>query len=140
MKFFFVGPEVAGELGGRTALDPTTHPPTLHHLHYEFHGWLGDALVESFPCWILTDAASAALRAQSVSGVQFSDVEVSKSAKFEELHPQLSLPKFRWLKVLGNAEWHDFGLANDHRLVLSEKALGILKGFGLGNAIIEDCD
>ena len=138
MKYYFFEPEVAGELGQNTVIDSTVYPPTVHRLHYEFSGWLGDALVESFPCIISTEDAAEALRKSSVSGVSYSDVEISKSSEFREMYPDRDLPKFVWLKISGEAGGDDFGMADDHRLVISETALDVLRKFGVGNAIVEE--
>jgi hypothetical protein len=32
-------------------LDHSTHPPTVVHLDYEFHVWLGDELLSTHPCY-----------------------------------------------------------------------------------------
>ena len=38
------------------------------------------------------------------------------------MEPLTVLPKFLWLKVEGQAGLSDFGIATDHRLVVSDKA------------------
>jgi hypothetical protein len=48
------------------------------------------------------------------------------------------LPKFKWLKVIGQAGIQDLGLAVDSRLVVSERVLNALRLLGLSNAVIED--
>ena len=138
MRFYFVEPEVAGELGTRTIMDRSTHPPKVERLHYDFSGWLGDALLESFPVFIATDAACSSIQNERLTGVQFGPVEVTKSEQFDELYPGRQLPKFTWVKVLGRPGIEDFGLAADHRLVVSERALNVLRQFGLAQAIIEE--
>ncbi|MGH7418144.1 MAG: hypothetical protein ACREKB_10245 [Candidatus Rokuibacteriota bacterium] len=40
MSYWILEPEVAGEIGEGTVLEPCTHPPVGHRLHYEFRGWL----------------------------------------------------------------------------------------------------
>ncbi|PMS35921.1 hypothetical protein B0G57_1087 [Trinickia symbiotica] len=137
MQYFFLEPEVAGELGEDTVIDPTVHPPRVDKLHYKFSGWQGDAVLESFPCVIATQAASDALLQNGVTGVQFVEVEVSASDEFRDLYPNRELPPFRWLKISGEPGKHDFGIAGDLRLVVSEKVLGILRSFGLEHALTE---
>ncbi|WP_459204012.1 hypothetical protein ACQVRV_07895 [Ralstonia pseudosolanacearum] len=80
MKYFFIEPEVAGKLGENTVLDPTVHPARVDKLHYKFSGWLGDAMLESFPCVIATQAASDALK-QSRAGFHLTrrPVDANKS-------------------------------------------------------------
>ena len=46
--------EVAGGLGPQSVLDSSTNPPVVSVLHYDFVSWLGDDIVASFPCSIVT--------------------------------------------------------------------------------------
>jgi hypothetical protein len=54
MEYFQIAPEVAGGWGRNTVMDRSIHPPHVTKLHFEFDGWLGDVLLESFPCYIIT--------------------------------------------------------------------------------------
>jgi hypothetical protein len=137
MKYFYVEPEVAGELGDRTVLDSTVHPPRVDKLQYKFVGWLGDSLLESFPCVIATQDAADALAKFGITGVQFADLEVTVSDEFHALYPERELPTFRWLQVDGIAGKDDFGIASDYRLVVSGKGIDLLQPYGIGNALIE---
>jgi hypothetical protein len=94
-----------------------------------FDGWLGDSLVESFPCYVVTEALADRLAA-TFSGFALDDVETSASEQFRELHPRGVLPKFRWLRVTGIAGVDDFGMASDHRLVVSQRALDLVRASG----------
>ncbi len=134
---FILEPEVAGGLGANTVMDRTSHPPQVMHLHYQFDGWLGDVLVESFPCFIVTRAAKEALIAAAVTGVQFGDVEVSTSDQFSEVCAGVVLPEFVRLEAVGGAGSDDFGVVKDGRLVVSERALAVLQQFQLVNALVE---
>jgi hypothetical protein len=138
MNYFFLEPEVAGELGKGTMLDTTVHPPLVSKLVYQFSGWLGDVLLESFPCFIISDDTAAALEKDSFTGLSFSEVETSTTSEFNTIYPDCILPKFRWLQVRGLAGNDDFGLASDHRLVVSEKALEKLRQFGISHALVEE--
>jgi len=136
MKYFVLEPEVAGGLGPGTVLDSISHPPRVSKLDYEFSGWLGDALLESFPCFIVLAAVADALKAASFTGYGLHEVEISMTRDFESTYPG-RLPQFRWLKINGVAGQDDFGLAGDHRLVVSDRALGQLQQFGLSHAVVE---
>ncbi len=114
------------------------HPPEVKKLDYEFDGWLGDVLLESFPCFIATIDAATKLQGLPVTGVQFDDVRISKSVQFQDMYPNQSLPKFKWLKVLGRPGLEDFGLGRDFRLVVSDRVLNALKPLGLSNAVIQN--
>lgn len=138
MSYFYLEPEVAGELGRGTVLDTTVHPPLVSKLNYQFSGWLGDVLLESFPCFIISSDTASALEKESFTGLSFSEAETSTTPEFNTLYPNRVLPKFRWLKVRGLAGSDDFGLASDHRLVVSEKALKKLRQFGISHALVEE--
>lgn len=138
MTYRYVEPEVSGSLGDGTDLDSSVHPPAVNRLEFRFDGWLGDCLVESFPCFVLTESAKVAVETSKLSGVIFDDLVVSRSDQFNELYPGKELPAFFWAKVTGIAGRDDFGLAQDFRLVLSERALKVLEGFGLEQALIAD--
>jgi hypothetical protein len=132
MEWYALEPEVAGGWGARTIADTTTHPPVVKSLHYEFEDWSGDELVTSFPCFLIT--ARLALRMPAgLSGFKLASVEVTKSQVFRELNPRKRLPKFHWLQVLGTAGRDDFGMSNEHTLVVSAQALAALRSGRLEN-------
>ena len=136
MRYFNIEPEVAGGLGDRSEVRHVDGRLQVDRLHYEFHGWLGDCLVESTPCFIVTkDAASALLRV-AATGIRFQAVEVSRSREFEELQPECELPAFSWLVVDGQAGRDDFGMDAELVLVVSEPALRVLRQVGLRHASV----
>ncbi len=137
MQFFYIEPEVAGELGCNTELDTSSHPPKIRSLHYVITGWLGDCLLESFPCLIATNEAVELLKSIHVSGVDFENVEISINGDFVLSHPNIKIPYFRWLKTFGVAGEDDFGVANDLRFVVSERVVNILKDIGISNSLLE---
>ena len=99
---FELEPEVAGGLGEKTVMDTSQFPPLVSSLHYEVDGWLGDELLESFPCFIATETLAKKIKDSGLSGVEILDVFISKSSNFEELHPNTELPSFKWLYVNGD--------------------------------------
>jgi len=138
MAFYYVEPEVAGGLGKHTVLDSSVHPPIVSELNYRIVNWLGDALLESFPALIITRPAADALQAMDASGISLRDVEITVSDSFRETYPERTLPEFVWLIVSGLAGKDDFGIADDSRLVVSQRVLNRLKAFGLENALVEN--
>ena len=138
MKHFYVEPEVAGGLGENTVMDIGVHPPLVTKLHYEMDGWLGDVLLESFPCFIVTSLTRRRLQEAQLSGVSFDDVEVTRSSQFDDIYPGRELPEFAWLKPAGVAGEDDFGASPDSVLVVSERALGLLQEIGIPNASVKE--
>jgi len=52
-----------------------------------------------------------------------------KSEQFELLYPDLQLPLFWWLQVLGRAGEDDFGIGPSGALVVSPAALSLIETF-----------
>jgi hypothetical protein len=138
MKYFYLEPEVAGGLGDNTVMDRSKHPPIVHKLHYDFDGWLGDALLESFPCFITTVLAKEKLQLAEVTGVKFQSVEVTTSEEFRDFYPNRKLPDFAWMQVEGIPRRDDFGVGPDSRLIVSDRALQILREIGIPHAKVKE--
>jgi hypothetical protein len=137
MKFYYVDGPFAGTPFDSLA-DRSVHPPLVRKLRCEVDVWLGDVLLEFYPCWIVTASAKEVISSAGLTGVQFDSVEVFKSDQFQEFEPDTNLPAFAWLKVTGNAGQDDFGVAENLRLVVSRRALKVLQGLGIPNAKISD--
>ena len=140
MKYFYIQPEVAGGLGENTVMDRSVHPPIVSKLHYAFDGWGGDVLLRSFPCLIVTEDAKKKLQSVGLTGMRFDKVEVTTSEFFQDRYPNLQLPKFAWLQVAGKPGQDDFGFVQDARLLVSERALKVLEGLGISNALVTPFD
>jgi hypothetical protein len=56
----------------------------VRKLHYVFDGWGGDALLESFPCFIVTVEARRKLQSNRLTGIRFDEVEVTTSEFFQD--------------------------------------------------------
>jgi hypothetical protein len=135
MNFYRIEPEVAGGWGKNTVFTRSPGKPTVvHKLHYEFAGWLGDELLTSTPCFIVTERLADEIKLAGLSGVLFDEVEVSVSDQFTEFYPNQIIPNFLWLKVNGKFGADDFGIAHGFKLVVSERAIEVLKQRGISNA------
>jgi len=147
-RYFYLEPEVAGGVGDGTVSDRSVHPPLVSHLDYEFDVWLGDSLLEGFPCWIATVPVMEAIQAAGLTGVSFDKVDISRSDLFNDIYPDLVLPPFVWMKVIGMPGRNDFGVQGSLKppesegpfpmhmfvLVVSERALDVLKPLGISHA------
>lgn len=136
MNQYVIRPEVSGELGPLTEMDTSTHPPAVTRLNYEFSGWMGDDIVETFPAYIVTATLAEAIGTSRLSGVRIDDVIVTKNPQFEEFFPDiaLSLPHWYWLRPVGDPHESDFWQDEAGRLVVSESALSVLRRFHISNA------
>jgi hypothetical protein len=146
LRLYELKPEVAGGYGENTIVSnidsvrSKKERPIIAHLHYEFSGWLGDEILETTPCFIVTESLADSIQRCDLKGYIFTDVEISVTEEFEEfeeLHPGRILPKFKRIVPHGTVEvigdtfrnWSgdDFCMSQKFVLVLSEKALATIK-------------
>lgn len=59
MNLHLLEPEVAGGLGENSTFNSKGE---VEFLHYEFQGWLGDELLESTPCFIVTESMAHSIQ------------------------------------------------------------------------------
>ncbi|WP_183575288.1 hypothetical protein HDF18_15190 [Mucilaginibacter sp. X5P1] len=138
MRRYLIGPEVAGQLGNDTILNYSTKPPIIEKLHYRFDDWLGDDFLEGFQCFICTERLANYLNENKLTGYKLEDCKISKSELFDDLNEDgLDLPIFYWFKVIGN-ENEDFFIIPNSRLIISERALNILKMFNINHCDIKE--
>jgi hypothetical protein len=136
MRYYDLEPEAPGGLGNRTVFDRSGPCLKITKLHYELDGWLGDDLLTSHPCFFATRRLADKIALNKLTGITLSDMETSRSITFEILHPRRQLPEFVWLKIDGEPGIDDFGIAGNGHLVISEKALTVLKSFNLNHCDI----
>ena len=140
MTYFVLEPEVAGGFGPATTGDLRARPPLIERFNYEFDTWLGDPILEAISTFIVTDRLKEALIEAQASGVAFGDVEVTKSGIFLDMNGDRTLPAFSWLKITGQAGKDDFGLSMSRHLIVSERAMNLLKVFGLKYCEVSEYD
>lgn len=140
MREYRLGPELAGGWGTDTVADTSRHPPIVSQLHYEFAGWLGDDIVESFPVFIVSSRLAQAIEQEALSGAEFDQVKVTKDPQFEHFFPDVaaSLPQWRWLRPMGVAHVSDFWQQPDGALAVSERALAVLRRFAIEHSYVEE--
>ncbi|MFC7625156.1 hypothetical protein [Microlunatus sp. GCM10028923] len=136
MDYFILEPEVAGGLGDNTIMDTSVHPPRVEQLHYEIdYGWLGDELLESYPCYIVTQNLASSLATSGLGRFELDEAEVSLTPEAQEEHEGKEIPRFQWLRVTGIAGQDDLGVTSKGQLVVSERALQVLQ-----TAAVDNCD
>ena len=79
MIFKYIDAEVPGSAYDEIARDNSVRPSIIHRLVFEFDGWLSDCLLESFPCYIMTEPAKETVQKAKLTGVNFDDLIVLKS-------------------------------------------------------------
>jgi putative NADH-flavin reductase len=134
--FQLLEPEVAGGWGPNTRAQREKHPPVVTHLHYEFQGWSGDDLLETFPEFVVTERLAHPLERSGLTGFELAPVEVSPGDMWEQLYGDRPLPQCRWLKITARAGEADFGKTDLANLVVSPAAFALLKTFSLDNCAV----
>lgn len=146
MKYFILEPEVAGGIGKKSKiLYKNSKIKEVVFLDYEFENWLGDDILTTHPCFIISESLCDVIRINDLKGYQLQKIDVSFSDFFSEVHSKKTLPNFIRLLPFPINEIDlidkmllDFYLYKNTTLIVSEKALNILKKLNLSNANILD--
>lgn len=147
MEMFRLEPEVAGEIGENSKIKYERGMINeVEFLHYEFTGWLGDEILTSHPCFIVSENIVEDILKSNLKGHRFEDIEISTSDEFKEIYPNRHIPNFKRLIPLGKvvvcddkiiqSSEEDFCLEDDVELVVSYNALEILKKYKIENCEI----
>jgi hypothetical protein len=111
------------------------HPPRVTRLHVLLEGWLGDDLLETFPAFVVTVEAGRRLTEAGLSGFELDDVEVERTASFGD---DRDVPELWWPRVTGSARRDDIGADAAGVLVVSQRALEVLRRGSLVHADLEE--
>ncbi|GAB4018836.1 hypothetical protein GCM10028773_19810 [Spirosoma koreense] len=101
---------------------------------------MGDDILATVACYIVTERLKQAIEKQALTGVVFDDVIISKSKTFNKRYPEPQLPTFYWLKAVGVPREDDFGLIDDYQLLISHEAFMLLKEFNIKYAKFQNDD
>ena len=123
MPYYKLQPEVPGELHRQTTLDRSTRPPKAINLKVLFLGWMGDDLLDIFPCFFVTDQLKVCIEINGLTGCSFETFELEIG---EDAPPETSNTKF-WRMV--PSLWEqlaDIRVNPKGYLVVSELALLVI--------------
>jgi hypothetical protein len=140
LRYYKLEPEVPGGLGNNTVADTSVHPPKVTTLHLEMFGWLGDDLLETFPCFIVTKSLGDALQRSQLSGYSLAPLVVTRSVEFDEFYRGQPLPELFWLQPHGRVGEDDICTLPDATLLASEAALSLFRSHNLENCVIAQVD
>ena len=143
MTYYLLEPEVAGEIGENSIISYENGMiKEVKYLEYCFMGWLGDELLTSTPCFIVSRAVQEEILAENLTGIQFEEITMSFSDEFEELYEGEAVPEFvriicenSYESNIGNLTL-DFYMNEYKDLIVSEKALAVFKRHKLNNCDI----
>ena len=98
---------------------------------------MGDDLIESFPYFGVTARMGIALSQARLTGFRLNEMEVEVGYPMNELYPGATLPEFKWLVIEGEAYKSDFGMNDELALVVSDRALSVLRQGKLAHCDVE---
>ena len=133
---FVLEPMVAGELGGATEMDTSTHPPVVSRVQYVLDRPDPDDLIESFPVFLVADAVAAGLRDLALTGFELAEAEITTSAEYQAAFGGADHPNYQWLRVESDAA-NDCWLHDDLRLCVSDAMMLALRRHKLSDCLIE---
>ena len=144
MKYYLLYPEVAGELGdGSQLVYENGKIKDVTFLEYNFMGWQGDELLSTHPCFIVTESLQIDIISNNLTGVEFNDIAMTFSDEFYDMCGDIKIPQF--VQIICNALYednadhlqYDFYYNKYKELIVSEKALTVLKQHKIDMCIIE---
>lgn len=135
---YALDPEVAGELGENTVLDPSSHPPVVSKLEYEIAGWLGDDLITSFPVYLVSPGLLRAIEEAHLSGYFVNpNSEVTVNEQVVDDFSGSDVLEFKWIEIEGKYGESDLFLTDDFLLGLSDTAWQVFSKFNLSHCDVE---
>lgn len=145
MKFYLLDPEIAGEIGEQSDIVYEEGKiKEVKFLEYVFSGWQGDELLTTHPCFIVSESLAIDIKKAGLLGVEFTDVKISISEDFQEMFDGVKLPRFIRAIFTNIYEENvndldvDFYINKYKEIVVSERALLILKKHKINNCIVEE--
>lgn len=145
MKFYKLQPEVAGEIGESSKIEYENGKiKKIIFLEYLFNDWLGGELLSTHPCHIVTENLKEDINANNLTGIQFQKIKKSFSDEYVELNNSTDIPEF--VQIVCNNFYEekkdnalqDFYVNRYKELIVSERALKVIKKHTLNNCLIED--
>jgi hypothetical protein len=127
-KYNIIQPEVIVGIGENTEGEDINDHEGISHLHINLEDWLGDDLVEVFPCYLVTEKLKNNLESSQFTGYSFNDVELTKDEYFSDNYQlNKALAKFYWLKINGREGTDDLFIGEKFKLQVSAEFLLFLK-------------
>jgi len=133
-KEYQVNPSVDAELGESTiCYRATNNELVIEKLELMFQDWFGDCIITTCPIFACTNELKTSIEQLSIANISFEVVHSYKSLEFEDMHPEMILPTWFWMRL--GTDKADF-YTNKGQLIVSETGLKLLKAAGLEHADI----
>ncbi|GAB3566769.1 hypothetical protein GCM10027405_26320 [Arthrobacter alkaliphilus] len=141
MKYYKIEPTVDGSHGEFSEFDPLSNKRRLLRFHLVLEDWFGEDIVTMAPGFAVTRRLANSLSESGLTGFELRDMYLSISTDGTEamIRKGAQIPDLVWLDLVGEYGQADFFLDRViPDMIVSERALGLLRQFKLGDANIED--
>lgn len=141
MKYYRIGPIVDASQGDMTEYVPGFENRILETFHMVLEDWNSNDIVTTSPGFAVTRQLADSLAKGELSGFKLKDMHLSISENGARAirAKGVPIPELIWLDIEGTDEQTDFFLTATYPpLVVSERALAVLREFNLANADIEE--
>jgi len=123
---YVLDPLVAGQLGERTDLNATTHPPVVRHVDYVVDLPTDEDLIQSFPVFLVSEDLAGALAAANLTGFRLEDADVRPSDQYGGFGGgEVPIKHYRWLR-LDSSDPADCWLDERLRLCVSDEMYAVI--------------
>lgn len=145
MRFYKLEPEIAGEIGDNSIIQYENGKISkIKYLEFRFTDWLGDELISTHPCYIITENLKEEILLNKLRGIQFQNILISFSDEFFELNDSTVIPNF--VQIICENKYEekndviiqDFYVNEYKELIVSENALNVFQNHTLNNCVIQE--
>lgn len=116
---------VAGQLGGGSRIDTSTHPPTVQAVEYVLDAPTDEDLIESFPVFLVGPEVAEMLARAGLEGFDIVEAHVVPSREYVEVYGAAPHKEYRWLRLRPSPQ-ADCWLDDEHRLCVSDRMMSTL--------------
>jgi hypothetical protein len=126
--YYFTLLPVFGQLGPKTQMDSTVHPPIVHELHCLLDMTPRSDIWRIFPCVIVDSGLAKRLQDSRCSGFELRSAFFEPGDSFRNFRGnEASLPELYWCHVTGVAFKDDLALVDGSKLIVSEKVKTLIE-------------
>jgi len=129
MAFHRIEPTRPGNVWQRSSFKPGTRD--IERMVFSWDFWSGEPLFHDVPYLFVRRSVGEALANSGLTGFSLREVETGKSAEWDASAGHPEPEPVMQLEVHGQHGADDFGMQNKVDLVLSDRALDLLKAHGL---------
>lgn len=126
--FYFTQLPVFGQMGAKTEMDSSAHPPVVRKLHCMLDMVPTSDIWRVFPC-IIVSAEFANKLHEACTGFELRKMAIFEPGDaFRHFHGEAArLPELHWCHIVGRAYTDDLGFADGSKLIISDKVKRLIE-------------